>query len=49
MAELRNPLQKLTPDEFCLILSHRRLGVSSEDQVIDSLAIWLGSPVKDFN
>jgi len=29
-------------DELALILSHRKLGVASEDEVIDCIAVWFG-------
>lgn len=33
----------LSIDEISLILSHRKLGVATEDEVIDFIAVWLGS------
>jgi hypothetical protein len=33
----------LSIDEISLILSHRKLGVTTEDEVIDFVAVWLGS------
>ena len=39
---LAHPIQNLTVDELALILSHRKLGVASEDEVIDCIAVWFG-------
>jgi len=33
--------QKLTIEELCLVLSHRKIGVSSEDEVISAVIEWL--------
>ena len=40
---LAHPIQSLTVEELALILSHRKLGVASEDEVIDGVAVWLGA------
>ena len=45
---IRHDVQVLSVEELALILSHRRLGVSSEDEVIDFLTIWLGGPKTNF-
>jgi len=37
------PQRMLSIDEISLILSHRKLGVATEDEVIDFIAVWLGS------
>ena len=39
---LAHPVQSLTVEELALILSHRKLGVASEDEVIDGVAVWFG-------
>lgn len=39
---LAHPVQHLTVDELALVLSHRKLGVASEDEVIDCVAVWFG-------
>ena len=33
----------LSIDDISLILSHRKLGVATEDEVIDFVTVWLGS------
>lgn len=38
---MSHPVQNLTVEELALVLSHRKLGVASEDEVIDCVAVWL--------
>lgn len=48
MDKLENPVLKLSADDLSKILAHRKLGVSSEDEVINCLAVWLGGFSRDF-
>lgn len=43
---LAHPVQSLTVEELALILSHRKLGVASEDEVIDGVAVWFAGIVQ---
>ena len=44
-----HPTQCLSVDEITLILSHRRLGVASEDEVIQCIGVWFGGIVQVFS
>ena len=39
---------RLTVADLSMLLAHRKLGASSEDEVINCLAVWLGGIVMDY-
>ena len=38
----------MTVADLSMLLAHRKLGASSEDEVINCLAVWLGGIVMDY-
>ena len=42
-------LHTLTTDDLSLILSHRKINVASEDEVIDALLTWFSHNIKSIS